>query len=245
MKNACKHFALCTLALILCLALAACGSDNSGDSADYGNDSTVPSTIDGFVKESYDSYDYSAFEGYYLPDSGTDFDYLIIDTNGSRWRIGSNDDLAASGYLQYMEEYGYVYAYNEHDGVAHQCWFDENNSLSIDSLGTFTQTTGGADDTQTDGDYAALAGVWYLDGEAGAESIIEIDANGNWSLSERPGGDGDPTQVDGGSLQADPDNEGLYYASSSLFDDTVYDMTVVDENTMYWGGEYDCYMRIA
>lgn len=78
MKNACKHFALCTLALILCLALAACGSDNSGDSADYGNDSTVPSTIDGFVKESYDSYDYSAFEGYYLPDSGTDFDYLIM-----------------------------------------------------------------------------------------------------------------------------------------------------------------------
>ena len=120
MKNACKHFALCTLTLILCLALAACGSDDSGDSADYGNDSTVPSTIDGFVKESYDSYDYSAFEGYYLPDSGTDFDYLIIDTNGSRWRIGSNDDLAASGYLQYMEEYGYVYAYNEHDGVAHQ-----------------------------------------------------------------------------------------------------------------------------
>ena len=82
MKNACKHFALCTLTLILCLALAACGSDNSGDSADYGNDSTVPSTIDGFVKESYDSYDYSTFEGYYLPDSGTDFDYLIIDTNG-------------------------------------------------------------------------------------------------------------------------------------------------------------------
>ena len=110
MKNACKHLALCTLTLILCLALAACGSDNSGDSADYGNDSTVPSTIDGFVKESYDSYDYSAFEGYYLPDSGTDFDYLIIDTNGSRWRIGNNDDLAASGYLQYDADYDCIYA---------------------------------------------------------------------------------------------------------------------------------------
>ena len=83
MKNACKHFALCTLTLILCLALAACGSDNSGDSADYGNDSTVPSTIDGFVKESYDSYDYSAFEGYYLPDSGTDFDYCLLYTSPS------------------------------------------------------------------------------------------------------------------------------------------------------------------
>ena len=90
MKNAYKHLALCTLTLILCLALAACGSDDSGDYTDYGDNSNVPSTIDGFVKESYDSYDYSAFEGYYLPDSGTDFDYLIIDTNGSRWRIGNN-----------------------------------------------------------------------------------------------------------------------------------------------------------
>lgn len=63
---------------------------------------------------------YSAFEGYYLPDSGTDFDYLIIDTNGSRWRIGSNDDLAASGYLQYDADYDCIYAYNEHDGVAYQ-----------------------------------------------------------------------------------------------------------------------------
>ena len=83
MKNACKHLALCTLTLILCLALAACGSDDSGDYTDYGDNSNVPSTIDGFVKESYDSYDYSSFEGYYLPDSGTDFDYLIIDSNGS------------------------------------------------------------------------------------------------------------------------------------------------------------------
>lgn len=31
MKNACKHFALCTLTLILCLALTACGSDNSAE----------------------------------------------------------------------------------------------------------------------------------------------------------------------------------------------------------------------
>ncbi len=76
-------------------------ADNSGDYTDYGNDSNVPWTIDGFVKKSYDSYDYSTFEGYYLPDSGTDFDYIIMDTNGSRWRIGSNDHLAASGYLRY------------------------------------------------------------------------------------------------------------------------------------------------
>lgn len=50
------------------------------------------------------------------PTASTDFDYLIIDTNGSRWRIGNNDDLAASGYLQYDADYDCIYAYNEHDG---------------------------------------------------------------------------------------------------------------------------------
>ena len=120
---------LCTL-LLLAGLLTACGSDDSDDYADYGDDPTVPSTIDGFVKESYDSYDYSSFEGYYLPESGTDFDYLIIDSNGSRWRIGNNDDLAASGYLQYDADYDCIYAYNEHDGVAYQFSFD-GSSVNI------------------------------------------------------------------------------------------------------------------
>ena len=172
MKNACKHLALCTLTLILCLALAACGSDDSGDYTDYGDDSNVPSTIDGFVKESYDSYDYSAFEGYYLPDSGTDFDYLIIDTNGSRWRIGSNDDLAASGYLQYDADYDCIYAYNEHDGVAYQFSAD-GSSVNIYSLGSFTyemsldEFDAQAEDynsSDSSVDLSYLAGIWYLDG---------------------------------------------------------------------------------
>lgn len=240
MKNMKKCLALLP-ALLLALSLAACGGDSSTPVDE------PPASLEDMVKDSSIDADYSGFLGTWMSDDSAE---LIVepseDGDETRFALyGADGTVEASGYLQYMEEYGYVYAYNEHDGVAHQCWFDENNSLSIDSLGTFTQTTGGVDDTQAGGGNAALAGVWYLDGEAGAESIIEIDANGNWSLSERPGGDGDPTQVDGGSLQADPDNEGLYYASSSLFDDTVYDMTVVDENTMYWGGEYDCYMRIA
>ena len=194
MKNACKHFALCTLTLILCLALAACGSDNSGDSADYGNDSTVPSTIDGFVKESYDSYDYSAFEGYYLPDSGTDFDYLIIDTNGSRWRIGNNDDLAASGYLQYDADYDCIYAYNEHDGVAYQFSAD-GSSVNIYSLGSFTyemsldEFDAQAEDynsSDSSVDLSYLAGIWYLDGDLDADSYIYTGSFSGVSTSARP-----------------------------------------------------------
>lgn len=197
MKNACKHFALCTLTLILCLALAACGSDDSGDYTNYGDDSNVPSTIDGFVKESYDSYDYSAFEGYYLPDSGTDFDYLIIDTNGSRWRIGNNDDLAASGYLQYDADYDCIYAYNEHDGVAYQFSAD-GSSVNIYSLGSFTyemsldEFDAQAEDynsSDSSVDLSYLAGIWYLDGDLDADSYIYIDSSGGlWGLYERAPG---------------------------------------------------------
>ena len=240
MKNMKKCLSL-LLALLLALSLAACGGDDNSAPSDE-----PPATLEDMVKDSSIDADYSDFRGTWVNDDSAE---LIVEPSedGEETRFalyGVDGMVEASGYLQYMAEYGYVYAYNEHDGVAHQCWFDENNCLSIDSFGTFTQTAGSADDTQTDGDYAALAGVWYLDGEAGAESIIEIDADGSWSLSERPGGDGDPTQVDGGSLQAVPDNGGQYSASSSLFDDTMYDMTVVDENTMYWGGENDCYMKM-
>lgn len=99
-------------------------------------------------------------------------------------------------------------------------------------------------DVQTGGDYTALAGEWYLDGDAGAESILVIGADGSWELYERPGGDGDPARVDGGALR-DGGGDGLYYADSADFDAVTYDMQVVDDGTLYWGGEYDCYMRIA
>ena len=242
MKNACKHFALCTLTLILCLALAACGSDDSGDSADYGNDSTVPSTIDGFVKESYDSYDYSAFEGYYLPDSGTDFDYLIIDTNGSRWRIGSNDDLAASGYLQYDADYDCIYAYNEHDGIAYQFSAD-GSSVNIYSLGSFTyemsldEFDAQAEDynsSDSSVDLSYLAGIWYLDGDLDADSYIYIDSSGGlWSLYERAPG-AETTEVDSGFISAPTDVDDVYYAVSTTYQDVTYYVHTVNYN----GNEY-------
>ena len=230
MKNACKHLALCTLTLILCLALAACGSDNSGDSADYGNDSTVPSTIDGFVKESYDSYDYSAFEGYYLPDSGTDFDYLIIDTNGSRWRN----------------------AYNEHDGVAYQFSAD-GSSVNIYSLGSFTyemsldEFDAQAEDynsSDSSVDFSYLAGIWYLDGDLDADSYIYIDSSGGlWGLYERAPG-AETTEVDGGFISAPTDVDDVYYAVSTTYQDVTYEFTLFDTDSIVWGGENDYYERL-
>ena len=96
-----------------------------------------------------------------------------------------------------------------------------------------------------DGDYGFLAGVWYQDGEPGAASIIEFDATGSWTLSERPGGDGDPAVVDSGTIEVNPDGAGTYFAVSDMYEDVVYDMTLVGDDVIYWGGEYDYYQKMA
>ena len=102
---------------------------------------------------------------------------------------------------------------------------------------------GGADgDVPSGGDYTALAGDWYLDGDPAAESILSIAADGSWELYERPGGDGDPARLDGGNLR-EGEEAGVYYADSTDFDGVTYDMQAVDEDVLYWGGEYDCYQR--
>ena len=93
--------------------------------------------------------------------------------------------------------------------------------------------------------YEALEGVWYLDGEAGAASCIEIDQFGNWKLYERAGGDGDMTEVVYGTLETNEENLDRYFAVSDQFDDVVYDFNVIDNSVMYWGGEYDYYEKAA
>ena len=102
---------------------------------------------------------------------------------------------------------------------------------------------GGADgDVPSGGDYTALGGDWYLGGDPAAERILGIAADGSWELYERPGGDGDPARVDGGTLR-EGGEAGVYYADSTDFDGVTYDMQAVDEDVLYWGGEYDCYQR--
>ena len=84
-----------------------------------------------------------------------------------------------------------------------------------------------------------------MDAEPDAASIIEIDEYGNWTLYERPEGDGDPTSVDWGTIEVNYDGEDQYYAVSTAYEDVVYDMTVIDGDVMYWGGENDYYQKMA
>ena len=241
-----KKFLALMLTLVMCLSLAACGGDSSDDSGD------APDSFEGMVADSDYMADFDTYAGAWR---GEDDSALLVEQaeSGNELRFALYDaveDLTASGYIQYAPEYGFDYFYNEHDGMAYRAWSDENGALHVDTLGTFTQETGSVpddsdeDDAPSD-DYSFLAGVWFLDADAAADSIIEIDEYGNWSLSDRPGGDGDPTEVDCGTIQMNPDGEDQYYAVSTMFDDVVYDMTVIGDDVMYWGGENDYYQKMA
>ena len=58
-------------------------------------------------------------------------------------------------------------------------------------------------------------------------------------------GDGDPNEVDYGTISPNPDGEDLYDAVSDMFEDVTYDMTVIDSNVLYWGGENDDYEKMS
>ena len=184
--------------------------------------------------------------------TGEDGGTLISDTNddGDEVRFAlydAGEELTASGFIQFVPDYDYDYFYNEHDGVAYRSWFDEVGALHVAELGAFTQMTGDAPGENTgDIDFEMMAGTWYLDAEADAPSILVFDENGGWELLERPGGDGNPTMVDCGTIRVERSGEEtLYYAVSTRFADVTYDFTLIDSNTMYWGGEYDYYQKMA
>lgn len=95
-------------------------------------------------------------------------------------------------------------------------------------------------------DFEMMAGTWYLDAEADAPSILVFDENGGWELLERPGGDGNPTTVDSGTVELAPDgSEEMYLAVSSQFDDVGYEFTILDHDTLRWGSEFEFYQKMA
>lgn len=237
MNNLKKYLVLLLIA-VLSLSFAACGEDDSGTNA--------PGIIEDMVKDSNDATDYSDFFGTWTANDNNGYDYIEIyrDNDETRFEITHGEDLAASGYLQYMTEYGYVYAYNEHDGKGYRCSFDLNNALNIDSFGVFNLSgdkKSGGNGTQS-GDFG-FTGAWLLDGDTDADSTIEIDADGNWVLYERQGYGGELEPVDRGSMSYTEDDGEIYFADSSEFSDIAYQVTKADDNTIYWGGENDCYIR--
>ena len=192
MKHIHKFLSL-ALALVLCLSLAACGSEDGRDDND-NNFYNAPNSLEGLVKDSEQMSNLYVFGGAWRGEGG---ETLISATSdaGDEVRFAlydADEEVTASGFIQFVPEYDYDYFYNEHDGVAYRGWFDEVGTLYVDSLGTFTKILGDAPGENVgDGDYGHLAGTWYQDAEPGAASILTFDASGSWELLERPGGDGD------------------------------------------------------
>ena len=238
------------LALALCLCLTACGSSGNGGSGDNDdNFYNVPDSFEGLVKDSEQMANLYVYGGAW---TGEDGGTLLVATNddGDEVRFAlydADEELTASGFIQFVPEYDYDYFYNEHDGVAYRSWSDEVGALHVASLGTFTQVTGDAPGENIgDTGFESLAGTWYLDAEPDAPSILVIDENGSWELLERPGGDGDPTTVDSGTIELAPDDaEEMYLAISDLFDEVVYEFTPLDHDTLRWGSEFEFYQKMA
>ena len=265
-----RKYGFLAVLLVLCLSLAACGSDNAetsgGDTEgtlsvtgyseltdENGGDlapanDEAPVSFEGMVKDSMLLPDENAYLGTWL---GEDNSELIVEMSemGDEVRFAlydTTDEITASGFIQYVPDYSADYFYNEHDGMAYHSWMGDSGELQVDGIGTFSKVSGDVPgETVGDLGYEFLAGTWYLDAEADAFSILEIDEAGNWTLYERPAGDGDPNEVDYGTISPDPDGEGMYTAVSDMFEDVAYDMTVIDDNVMYWGGENDYYEKMA
>lgn len=231
MKNSKVLYLL--LAFVMCLSLAACGGG--------GEEITTPAWFEGMVSDSQNKVDINAYGGIWTGDSGS----MVVELSesGDEVRFALYDaagEITASGFIQTEPQYSADYFYNEHDGIAHRCSVP-GDTIEVDGFGEFTKVSG---DKQGDGDYSALAGKWYQDGEQDALSVIEIKADGSWSLLELMDGDTERTAVDWGKLQT-AEGEGAYSAVSDNFEDVAYDMTVIDGTTFYWGGENDNYQKLS
>lgn len=206
-----KTYLSLALTLALCMSLAACGESNE----DYGDDGSdynfygVPDSFEGLVKDSEQMSNLYVFGGAWRGEGGKTLISATSDA-GDEVRFAlydADEEVTASGFIQFVPEYDYDYFYNEHDGVAYRSWFDEVGTPYVDSLGTFTKI-----------------------------------------LGDEPGenvGDGDPTTVDCGTIEVNQDGAGQYFAASAMYEDVVYDFTLVGDDVIYWGGEYDYYQKMA
>ena len=125
-----RRTVLAALLAALCLTLAACGGSGADDSA--------PDTIQDMAKDDTVQFDYGDYLGIWSNGTG-DYDSFEVEPGESgevRWLLYAGANWEYSGYLQYVEEYGYVYAYNDHNGTAYRCELD-GAELTVAEIGTF------------------------------------------------------------------------------------------------------------
>lgn len=217
------HF-LVVFLLVLNLSLVACGGSDGG--AD-----TIPESIENLVIDDSVEYDYSNFWGTWLGEDGS---VLIMEhiediTNSERFMLSDADDeLLASGNIQYVEEYDHVYAYNEHDGIAYRCWFDEDNTLYIDSVGTFSKVSGdtpGEAVGDNSDDFSSVDSGYADDGRG---DLIRDDGD---VVPVLMGGARPFTNMQ--TLQSENNEDGTYYYADATEDGQIIVVSTVYQS--HWG----------
>jgi len=116
-----------------------------------------------------------------------------------------------------------VYAYNEHDGIAHRCWFDEDNTLYIDSVGTFSKVSGDTPGETVGDNSDDLSPVDSRYADDGRDDLIRED------------GDVVPVMMGGAlpfinmqTLQSENNEDGTYY-----YADATEDGQIIVVNTVF------------
>ena len=222
MKNACKHFALCTLTLILCLALAACGDSSDDVTGDDWRTSGVVAAEGTITHEGEGSVKVLVTVG---PESAAFYrdepEQELFDSVSFPVTVEDANADGSSVNIYSLGSFTYEMSLDEFDAQAE----DYNSS-----------------DSSVDLSY--LAGIWYLDGDLDADSYIYIDSSGGlWGLYERAPG-AEATEVDGGFISAPTDVDDVYYAVSTTYQDVTYEFTLFDTDSIVWGGENDYYERL-
>ena len=159
-----RRTVLAALLAALCLTLAACGGSGADDSA--------PDTIQDMAKDDTVQFDYGDYLGIWSNGTG-DYDSFEVEPGESgevRWLLYAGANWEYSGYLQYVEEYGYVYAYNDHNGTAYRCELD-GAELTVAEIGTFTYGGSGTPDDFQDVEPEPTADVSVLAGEIGRAHV--------------------------------------------------------------------------
>ena len=138
MKSLNKYLVL-IMALLMCLAITACGNDDSSD-----DDYRAPAVIEDAAYDSAAAYDssYNEYLGLWAASDSDVCDALEVEAidSGLYFTLYNGYDIVAAGNAQNVTEYAYIYFFNENDGKAYQV-SGGTDGMTIESFGTFVMDT--------------------------------------------------------------------------------------------------------
>ena len=226
-----KSYPLLLAALVLTLCLSACGSKDGGQ-----EEYRAPDIIEDAVYDPDAQGDYSDYFGKWVGIRDCEYTTMLVTPadGGMRFELYKDDRLAASGSAQQVPGHAFIYFFNDADGSAYLFAFN-NGDMELYSFGYFELKVPAPN---TKGGFEDIAGTWYLGGDPNAESVLDIDNNGEWVLYEGS------AVVDNGYLVQHDTIKEDYYAHSRQNEDVCYDMsTSLDREGIWWGSENDAYLK--